>query len=62
MPPEITSRLAYLGEVVGVHIARHLLDAGIYVTAAAAPVLRGGGRTDYFEIDSATLFRMAQPG
>jgi len=51
-----------LGEVVGVHIARHLLDAGVYVTAAAAPVLRGGGRTDYFEIDSATLFRMAQPG
>lgn len=51
-----------LGEVVGVHIARHLLDAGIYVTAAAVPVLRGGGRTDYFEIDSSTVFKMAQPG
>lgn len=50
-----------LGEVVGVHIARHLLDAGIYVTAAAAPVMRGGGRTDYFEIGSSALFRMTQP-
>ncbi len=51
-----------LGEVVGVHIAHHLLDAGIYVTAAAGPVLRGGGRTDYFAIDPSSLFRMAQPG
>ncbi|HEX5463048.1 MAG TPA: flavin reductase family protein [Steroidobacteraceae bacterium] len=51
-----------LGEVVGVHIARHLLDAGIYVTAAAVPVMRGGGRTDYFEVGSSALFRMTQPG
>jgi len=50
-----------LGEVVGVHIARHLLDAGIYVTAAAVPVMRGGGRTDYFEVGSSALFRMTQP-
>ncbi len=50
-----------LGEVVGVHIARHMLDAGIYITAAAVPVMRGGGRTDYFEIGSPSLFRMAQP-
>lgn len=50
-----------LGEVIGVHIARHMLDAGIYVTAAAMPVMRGGGRTDYFEVGSSSLFRMAQP-
>jgi flavin reductase (DIM6/NTAB) family NADH-FMN oxidoreductase RutF len=50
-----------LGEVVGVHIARYLLDAGIYVTAAAGPVMRGGGRTDYFEVGSSSLFRMGQP-
>jgi flavin reductase (DIM6/NTAB) family NADH-FMN oxidoreductase RutF len=50
-----------LGEVVGVHIARHLLDAGTYVTAAAWPVMRGGGRSDYFEIAPSTLFRMRQP-
>jgi flavin reductase (DIM6/NTAB) family NADH-FMN oxidoreductase RutF len=39
-----------LGEVVGVHIARHLLKNGIYDTAAAQPILRGGGPADYFEI------------
>ena len=32
-----------LGEVVGIHIARHLLKDGIYDTAAAEPILRGGG-------------------
>ena len=50
-----------LGEVVGVHIARHLLIDGIYQTAAAQPVLRGGGPADYFEIGSDTLFKMFRP-
>ena len=50
-----------MGEVVGVHIAHCLLDEGLFVTTAAVPVLRGGGRTDYFEIGADALFRMAQP-
>lgn len=50
-----------LGEVVGVHIAHRLLRQGVYDTAGAAPVLRGGGRTDYFEIQRQALFRMLQP-
>lgn len=50
-----------MGEVVGVHIAHQLLDEGLFVTTAAVPVLRGGGRTDYFEIGAGALFRMAQP-
>ena len=50
-----------LGEVVGVHIAQHLLKDGIYDTAAAQPVLRGGGPADYFEITPANLFRMFRP-
>jgi hypothetical protein len=33
-----------LGEVVAVHIAKWLLKDGIYDTAAAEPILRGGGR------------------
>ena len=37
-----------LGEVVQVHIARSLLKDGIYDTAAAEPILRGGGPADYF--------------
>ena len=50
-----------LGEVVAVHISKALLDAGVYVTAAARPVLRGGGPGDYFEIGAEQLFRMARP-
>lgn len=49
-----------LGEVVGIHIARHLLRDGIYQTAAARPVLRGGGPADYFELGE--HFRMRRPG
>jgi len=50
-----------LGEVVGVHIARHLLKDGVYDTAAAQPILRGGGPADYFEVSSDQLFRMFRP-
>ena len=50
-----------LGEVVGVHIARHLLKDGIYDTAAAQPILRGGGPADYFEIKPENLFKMFRP-
>jgi len=50
-----------LGEVVGVHIARYLLKDGIYDTAAAEPVLRGGGPADYFAIRPDNLFKMFRP-
>ena len=50
-----------LGEVTGIHIDRSLLVQGIYDTAAAAPVLRGGGPADYFEIDPQALFKMRRP-
>ena len=50
-----------LGEVIGVHIAEDLLIDGVYDTAAAHPVLRGGGPADYFEIDIAQRFRMFRP-
>ena len=48
-----------LGEVVGVHIARHLLHEGIYQTAAAQPILRAGGPADYFELGG--QFKMRRP-
>ncbi|BAN52800.1 MULTISPECIES: flavin reductase family protein [Pseudomonas] len=48
-----------LGEVVAVHIAEHLLENGIYDTAAAEPILRGGGPADYFELGN--LFKMGRP-
>ena len=50
-----------LGEVVGVHIARHLLKNGIYDTAAAEPILRAGGPADYFSVTPDNLFKMFRP-
>jgi flavin reductase (DIM6/NTAB) family NADH-FMN oxidoreductase RutF len=50
-----------LGEVVAVHIARHLIVDGVYQTAAAAPILRGGGPADYFEVGPQQLFHMWRP-
>jgi len=50
-----------LGEVVGVHIDRRLLKDGVYDTAAAGPILRGGGPADYFSIGPEQLFRMFRP-
>lgn len=50
-----------LGEVVAVHIANRMLRDGIYDTAAAEHVLRGGGPADYFSIYPDSLFRMTRP-
>lgn len=50
-----------LGEVVGVHIARHLLKDGVYDTAAAEPILRAGGPADYFTVNETTRFQMHRP-
>jgi flavin reductase (DIM6/NTAB) family NADH-FMN oxidoreductase RutF len=50
-----------LGEVVGVHIDRTLLRDGVYDTAHAGHILRGGGAADYFEVGPAQLFRMTRP-
>lgn len=50
-----------LGEVVAVHIAQGLLKDGIYDTAGAAHVLRGGGPADYFALGPDQLFKMRRP-
>jgi len=57
----VTGNYLVLGQVVGVHIARHLLVDGVYDTANAGHILRGGGPADYFEITPAQLFRMRRP-
>ena len=51
-----------LGEVVAVHIDKLLLKDGVYDTAGAEHVLRGGGAADYFTIGPEQLFRMVRPG
>lgn len=50
-----------LGEVVAVHIAQALLVDGIYDTAAAEPILRGGGPADYFQLGREARFKMYRP-
>ena len=40
-----------LGEVVTIHIHHDLIRDGLYDTAAAAPIMRGGGAADYFRLD-----------
>jgi flavin reductase (DIM6/NTAB) family NADH-FMN oxidoreductase RutF len=50
-----------LGEVVGVHIREDLLEDGVYQTARAEPVLRGGGPTAYFGVSDDTRFDLTRP-
>lgn len=49
------------GEVVGAHIALHLLVDGIYDTAAAHPILRAGGTDAYVEVTPDRVFSMKRP-
>ena len=50
-----------VGEVIAIHIAPQFLTDGIYDTAAAQPILRGGGTADYFAIKPDDYFRMKRP-
>lgn len=59
---ELVPSWLILGEVVAVHIAKWLLKDGIYDTAAAEPILRGGGPADYFQLGPEALFKMYRPG
>lgn len=51
-----------LGEVIAVHIAKHLInDAGIYQTTLAQPVLRAGGPTAYYTVTENNRFDLSRP-
>ena len=50
-----------LGEVVAVHIDEELLVDGVYDTARAEPVLRGGGPSAYFAVTAEQRFDMVRP-
>jgi flavin reductase (DIM6/NTAB) family NADH-FMN oxidoreductase RutF len=49
------------GQVVGVHIDQRLVPEGIYDTARAGHILRGGGPADYFSIGPEQLFKLYRP-
>ncbi len=51
-----------VGEVIAVHIDDSLIEAGVYQTAKADPVMRAGGAGNYFTLDPDRLFRMSRPG
>lgn len=50
-----------LGEVVAVHIDKALLRDGVYDTALAQHLARGGGASDYFWMSEDTRLRMTRP-
>ena len=50
-----------LGEVVLIHIDPSLLKDGVYDTASAGHVLRGGGPADYFTMGPEQLFKLYRP-
>ncbi len=50
-----------IGEAVGVHIDTAMLEDGVYQTARARPIMRGGGPADYFDVTEVNLFRMWRP-
>ena len=45
----------------GTSLCEALLENGIYQTARAEPITRGGGPADYFAITEAQLFKMRRP-
>ncbi len=50
-----------MGEVVGVHIDKSLIENGVYSTLKSAPVSRGGGRGDYYTISQDNFFELLRP-
>jgi flavin reductase (DIM6/NTAB) family NADH-FMN oxidoreductase RutF len=50
-----------LGEVIVIHIRHDLIRDGLYDTAAAEPIMRGGGPADYFGLDPDLKFQMWRP-
>lgn len=51
-----------LGEVVGVHIRRDLLQDGVFDTFGAGVILRAGGPTAYAFVAPESRFDMVRPG
>jgi flavin reductase (DIM6/NTAB) family NADH-FMN oxidoreductase RutF len=50
-----------LGEVVAVHISKHLLNKGEFDTFGAGIILRAGGLSAYVEVTPQSRFNMKRP-
>lgn len=58
---DLISQWLVMGEAVGIHIDRSLIESGAYQTAKAHPISRGSGPADYFETTPHQLFHMPRP-
>jgi flavin reductase (DIM6/NTAB) family NADH-FMN oxidoreductase RutF len=58
----VTPAILVLGEVIAVHIDRHLLKDGVFDTFGAGIVLRAGGPSGYASIEPDSRFDMRRPG
>ena len=59
---EKTNGTIVFGEVIAVHISKHLLKDGLFDTFAADVILRAGGPTAYARIGPDSRFDMRRPG
>ncbi|APE06418.1 Asp/Glu/hydantoin racemase [Alteromonas sp. RW2A1] len=59
---ELVNSWFIMGEVVGVHIDKSLIEDGVYKTLKGEPVMRGGGAGDYFSISESNYFELRRPG
>lgn len=50
-----------MGEVVGVHINKELIENGTFDTVKAQPVMRGGGPADYFTVSTEQKRQIFRP-
>ena len=57
-----TNGTIVFGEVMAVHISKHLLKDGLFDTFAAGVILRAGGPTAYASIGPENRFDMRRPG
>ena len=56
-----TNNWMVFGEAVRIHIDPACVVDGVYQTALARPITRGGGTGDYFDTTQDRLFRMTRP-
>lgn len=59
---EETPATMVFGQVVAVHIAKHLIKDGVFDTFTAGIILRAGGPTAYALISPETRFDLTRPG
>lgn len=50
-----------IGQIVGIHISRTVIENGVYDISKSRPIMRAGGAGDYFEAIPEGFFYMPRP-